>query len=67
MQGVLPELFLEINSVFPLNAIFTPSDLLVDYNNTWPSIDTLSAAGKKVLFVTGYDYGPIIDPLMFSK
>ena len=66
-QGVLPELFLEIQLVFPLDTIFTPPELESDYNGSWPSIDQLSAAGKRVLFVTGADYGPDIDPFMFSK
>jgi len=63
----LPELFLEIQLVFPMETIFTPVELEGEYNNTWPSIDQLSAAGKKVLFVTGADFGPLIDPIMFSK
>ena len=67
LQGVLPELFLEIQTVFPLDSIFTPVDLEKDHNGTWPTIDQLSAAGKRVLFVTGTDYGPVIDPYMFSK
>lgn len=65
--GVLPELFLEIHSIFSLPVIFTPLELESEYNGTWPSIDQLSVSGKKVLFVTGADYGPVIDPIMFSK
>jgi hypothetical protein len=63
----LPELFLEIHSIFSLPVIFTPLELESEYNGTWPSIDQLSVSGKKVLFVTGADYGPVIDPIMFSK
>lgn len=67
VQGALPELFQEIQAVFPLEDIFTPTELQSEFNGSWPSIDRLSAGGKKVLFVTGYDYGPVIDALMFSK
>ena len=66
-QGVLPELLLEIQTIFQHEAIFTPADLEQQFNGTWPSIDTLTAAGWRVLFVTGYDYGKVIDPYMFSK
>lgn len=67
LQGALPQLLLEIQMVFPQPALFTPLELQADYNGTWPSIDTLSAQGKKVLFVTGADYGEAIDSFMFSK
>ena len=46
---------------------FMPLELMTDYNGTWPFIDTLSASGKQVLFVTGYDFGKVIDPIIFSK
>ena len=57
----------EIESVFPLDLILTPRELARDYNGSWPSVDTLTAKGKQVVVSTGYDYGPIIDSLMFSK
>ena len=57
----------EIESVFPLDLILTPGELARNYNGSWPSVDTLTAKGKHVVVSTGYDYGPIIDSLMFSK
>ena len=67
MQGNVPELMGEIKSVFPMDVIFTPGELLLQYNGSWPSVDTLSSLGKKIILVTGFDYGPIIDTMMFSK
>lgn len=64
---MLPKLIAEIQAEFPISTIFTPLELDTVYNNTWPSIDQLSSTGKRVLFVTGYDYGPAIDAIMFSK
>lgn len=57
----------EIEHVFPMETIFTPSELVSDFNESWPSIDALSSKGKKIMVVTGWDYGPIIDSMMFSK
>lgn len=64
---MLPQLLQEIKRAFPLKTIFTPPELKHQFNNTWPSIDALSSLGKRVVFVTGYDYGPGIDAIMFSK
>ena len=53
-------------SVFPLETIFTPPELGL-IGGVWPSIDNLVARGKRVMFVSGADYGPAMNTVIFTK
>lgn len=53
-------------SVFALDTIFTPPELGL-IGGVWPSIDELVAKGKRVMFVSGADYGLAMNTVIFSK
>lgn len=53
-------------SAFPLDTIFTPPELGL-IGGVWPSIDELVARGKRVMFVSGADYGLAMNTVIFTK
>ena len=66
LQGVVSTLLAEILSLYPAEQIFTPADLL-GRGGVWPSMDELVAAGKRVSFTSGTDYGTGMAPLIFDR
>ena len=66
LQGVVSTLLSEILSLYPAEQIFTPTDLL-GRGGVWPSMDELVAAGKRVSFTSGTDYGTAMAPLIFDR
>ena len=67
MQGFVDNLLADIQSVFPVQQIMTPPEHKLRLNGTWPSIDEMSAAGKRVMLVSSSDYGELMFPLIFSR
>ena len=66
MQDMVPALLNLTLSVFPLDIIFTPPELTV-IGDVWPSMNELVCMGKRVLFVSGADYGPAMNTVIFNK
>ena len=66
MQDMVPALLNLTLSVFPLASIFTPPELAL-LGGTWPSMNELVARGKRVMFVSGADYGLAMNTVIFSK
>ncbi len=67
VQGFLPQLMKEIQDGFPAGSIYTPPDHAKHGNVLWPSINDLLLDGKRVMFVSGEDYGPAMAPLIFER
>lgn len=68
LQGVLPRLLEQIQGAFPLATIYTPPEHAARANKkAWPSMDELLAEGKRVMFVSGEDYGPDMASLLFER
>ena len=59
-------LLTEILSLYPAEQIFTPADLVIA-GGLWPSMDQLVAAGKRVSFTSGTDYGAAMAPIIFDR
>ena len=66
MQDMVPALLNLTLSSFSLETIFTPPELGL-IGGVWPSIDELVAWGKRVMFVSGADYGLAMNTVIFSK
>ena len=66
-QGFVDNLLADITAVFPVEQIMTPPEHRLRLNGTWPSIDEMAAAGKRVLFISSTDYGESMFPLVFSR
>jgi hypothetical protein len=64
--GVVGRLLEDILSVFPREWIFTTEDKAA-WGDEWPSQQQMLLAGKRLLFVSGYDYGQDMAPLVFSR
>ncbi|KAJ0404860.1 hypothetical protein ATCC90586_007810 [Pythium insidiosum] len=54
-----------LRDYFPDNEILLPSDLVKAKG--WPSFEELLAVGKRVIFMSGSDYSPRGDDLLFVK
>lgn len=67
LQGFLPQLLKEIQDGFPVGSIYTPPDHAKHGGVSWPSIDDLLLDGKRIMFVSGEDYGPAMAPLIFER
>lgn len=65
-QDMVPVLLNLTLSVFPIDTIFTPPELLLT-GGVWPSMDELVARGKRVMFVSGADYGLAMNTVIFTK
>ncbi|KAL3139980.1 hypothetical protein ABBQ38_004267 [Trebouxia sp. C0009 RCD-2024] len=63
---MVPALLNLTQSVFPLETIFTPPELVL-IGGVWPSMDELVARGKRVMFVSGADYGLAMNTVIFTK
>ena len=66
VQGKVPQLLLDFAQAFTTAETFTPLDLAA-CNFTWPSVDAMAAAGKRVMIVSGVDYLAPMAPLIFSR
>jgi hypothetical protein len=63
---MVPTLLARITAAFPQDTIWTPTELAAkDWH--WPSINDLVAAGKRIMFISGIDYGREMNSLVFSK
>lgn len=56
-----------ISAIFPVDSIYSPADHGSRGSSDWPSMDEMAAAGKRVLLLSGVDYGPSMVPLIFDK
>ena len=56
-----------ISAIFPVDSVYSPADHGGRGSADWPSIDEMLAAGKRVLLLSGVDYGPVMNPLVFDK
>ncbi len=52
-----------VEKVFDIGKIFTPNNLAQDFNNQWPSLNSISEAGKNLVLMPQSD---LHDPLMFA-
>lgn len=57
----------QVREIFPAQMIVTPQDFKSRYNRQWPSIDTMVAQGKRILLVSGTDYGQDMSSLVFPR
>lgn len=53
-------------SVFPRDAIFTPADLSA-WGDIWPTGAQIVSSGRRLVLVSGTDYGDAMAPLIFAK
>lgn len=67
MQGYLPQLLKEIQEAFPAGSIYTPADHASHSNASWPSMNDLLREGKRIMFVSGEDYGAPMTSLLFER
>jgi hypothetical protein len=67
LQGKVPQLLTDILSVFPVDVIYTPVEHTLRPEGPWPSIDDLVRLGRRVLFVSGEDYGVAMQSLIFPR
>lgn len=66
-QGLIPLLLERITQYFPAASIYSPADHGYRGATNWPSMDKMMAAGKRVLLLSGIDYGSSMDALIFDK
>jgi hypothetical protein len=57
----------EIQRAFPLATIYTPPEHAGNSSPSWPSISELLALGKRIMFISGMDYGPPMASLLFER
>lgn len=66
-QGLIPLLMSRITAHFPAEGIYTPPHHEAGGGGSWPAADAMVAAGRRLLLVSGVDYGPVMHPLIFLK
>lgn len=64
--GVAEHLQQDILASFTPESVFTTADLAAA-GDGWPTLSAMVAAGKRVMFVSGADYGPAMAPLVFAR
>lgn len=67
LQGFLPKLLIEIRQAFPAAMLYTPADHGTRNASDWPSMGELVAAGKRVMVVSGVNYGADAAGVLFTK
>lgn len=67
LQGLLPRLLSQIQEVFPLAMLYTPADHAQRSTGDWPTAQSLVDAGKRIVWLSGVDYGPAMADVIFSK
>ncbi|CAL8466894.1 g6430 [Coccomyxa elongata] len=65
--GYLPQLLREIQEAFPAGSIYTPPEHASHSNASWPSMNDLLREGKRIMFVSGEDYGAPMASLLFER
>ena len=66
-QGFLPKLLIEIRQAFPSAMLYTPADHGARNASDWPSMADLVTAGKRVMVVSGADYGADAAGVLFTR
>ncbi|KAK9810142.1 hypothetical protein WJX72_005510 [[Myrmecia] bisecta] len=64
--GFVPRLMSRIQEAFPLEIIFRPAELAA-LDGQWPTTEHLLAQGKRIILVSGTDYGSAMTSLIFSR
>ena len=67
MQGFLPKLLIETRAAFPGGMLYTPRDHGGRNASDWPSMAELVANGKRVMVVSGADYGADAADVLFTR
>ena len=67
VQGVLPKLLIEIRQAFPSAMLYTPADHGARNASDWPSMAKLVAGGRRVMVVSGADYGADAASVLFTR
>ena len=67
LQGFLPKLLIEVRQAFPSAMLYTPADHGSKNASDWPSMADLVAAGKRVMVVSGADYGADAAGVLFTR
>ena len=67
MQGFLPKLLIETRAAFPGGMLYTPRDHGARNASDWPSMAELVANGKRVMVVSGADYGADAADVLFTR
>jgi hypothetical protein len=57
----------DILAVFPREWVYGPKERANATGGQWPSMDAMLAQGRRVVFVSGVDYGDAMRPLVFAK
>ncbi|CAK0733927.1 hypothetical protein CVIRNUC_000356 [Coccomyxa viridis] len=65
--GFLPKLLIEVRQAFPGSMLYTPKDHAARNASDWPSMAELVAAGRRVMVVSGADYGPDAADILFTR
>ncbi len=65
-QGVVDGLLEQILAVFDRDMIFSTADLAA-HGGVWPTLGDMLANGKRVLFISGANFGAEMEPLLFSR
>jgi hypothetical protein len=65
-QGVVGRLLSDFLSVMPEEWVFTADDLAAA-GGVWPSQRAMLDGGKRLLLVSGTDYGAAMQPLVFAR
>ncbi|KAL4424092.1 hypothetical protein ABPG75_001393 [Micractinium tetrahymenae] len=64
--GVVGNLLADITGIFPSDWVYTTEDKAA-HGPGWPSQQEMLTAGKRLLLVSGTDYGADMQPLIFSR
>jgi hypothetical protein len=64
--GVVGKLQEELVAAFPLAWVFTQDDLAAA-GGAWPSAAAMAARGRRLVVVSGTDYGAAMAPLIFAR
>ena len=67
MQGFLPKLLIAVRQAFPSAVLYTPADHGARNASDWPSMADLVTAGKRVMVVSGADYGADAAGVLFTR
>lgn len=67
--GVVPSLIEDVLSAFPAEWIYTTEDRATAEATGagWPALEELVRSGRRLLLVSGADYGPAMEPLVFAR
>ena len=68
-QGVVSNLLEDVLSAFPAEWIYTTDERAAAEATGagWPALEELVRSGRRLLLVSGADYGPAMEPLVFAR